>query len=262
MSTPTPWFDALREKLGEREVPGPASNPWIDECFAACGHPGLNDSTAWCSAAVGWALSAAGFPNTKSLAARSYLKYGRKLDKPEPGCIVVFWRDSPASWQGHVGFYVRDDGTHVRVLGGNQNNAVTEASYSKSQVLGYRMPVKPTVRELRDAGSREITAAGAAQKVAVGAAVATGGAELASHAIPDPATIVVPKVDPSLVNAVDTVSAVQKLMVAVRTISDLMIANRSVLILGACLAALALGYFWKRRRVDKAKAGAPIGVEA
>ena len=59
--------------------------------------------------------------------------WGRQVDVPEVGCIVVFAFD-------HVGFYVKDDNGVVRVLGGNQNNSVMIKSYPKKDVLTYRMP--------------------------------------------------------------------------------------------------------------------------
>ena len=62
------------------------------------------------------------------------------LEKPRPGCIVVFWRESLDSWKGHVGFYVGDDVDRVLILGGNQNNSVNISSYSKDKILGYRWP--------------------------------------------------------------------------------------------------------------------------
>jgi uncharacterized protein (TIGR02594 family) len=144
-----PWMDIARGELGVREGAGAANNPRVLAYYADAGHAGVKeDAVAWCSAFVGAMLKRAGYPNSGSLAARSYLQYGRKLDTPEPGCIVVFWRGSPTGWQGHVAFYVRGEGDRVRVLGGNQSDAVTEAGYPRSQVLGYRWPDAP----LADAG--------------------------------------------------------------------------------------------------------------
>jgi hypothetical protein len=47
---------------------------------------------------------------------------------------------------GHVGFYLEETGTEIKVLGGNQQNKetllyeVSEKSYAKSDWLGYRIP--------------------------------------------------------------------------------------------------------------------------
>jgi uncharacterized protein (TIGR02594 family) len=137
-------MDIAKAELGTREAPGAANNPRVLAYYADAGHPGIRaDSTAWCAAFVGAALKRAGYANSGSLAARSYLQYGRALSEPEPGCIVVFWRGSRDGWQGHVAFYVRGEGDRIRVLGGNQSDAVTEANYPRSQVLGYRWPLEP-----------------------------------------------------------------------------------------------------------------------
>jgi len=171
-SAPTPWMPIAEGEIGTREVPGPDSNPDVVSYFAEAGHSEIaDDETAWCAAFVGAMLARADYPTTGSLAARSYLNYGRQITRPEPGCIVVLWRGSPTSWQGHVGFYAGDAGTHVRVLGGNQRNEVNVTAYPKHEVLGYRMPVTPTARELADAGSTEIPMAQAVKtgSLAVGA---------------------------------------------------------------------------------------------
>jgi uncharacterized protein (TIGR02594 family) len=251
-------MDIARGELGTREVPGPGSNPDVVSYYAEAGHPEIaEDETAWCAAYVGAMLTRAGYPNTGSLAARSYLSYGRKIAAPEPGCIVVFWRGSPTSWQGHVGFYVRHDGTHIRVLGGNQNNAVTEASYPKSQILGYRMPVAPTVRALQEAKSSEIPVANTLQKVAAGGATVGVGAELVTTvtgpAVPPPA----PPVD-LLKQTAEQVSLSKQVMEGANAVASLIVQHRWLLLVGVCIAAYVAGRWWKRNRVARAAAGQPI----
>jgi hypothetical protein len=62
---------------------------------------------------------------------------------PRRGCIVVFQREKKF---GHVGFYLEETGTHIKVLGGNQQNLetqifeVSEKYYPKSELLGYWIP--------------------------------------------------------------------------------------------------------------------------
>ena len=46
------------------------------------------------------------------------------------------------SWQGHVGFAVREFEHTVLVLGGNQNNQVCLKHYPRAQLLGYRWPLE------------------------------------------------------------------------------------------------------------------------
>jgi len=150
------WLVQARKCLGIKETAGRANNPHVVSFFSESGHPGVvDDSVAWCSAFVGAMLKRAGMPNTGSLAARSYLKYGTPIDTPEPGDIVVFSRGN-STWEGHVGFYVGETDTAVKVLGGNQDNKVSIANYSKTRLLGYRRPIAPTAPALREAGSRDI----------------------------------------------------------------------------------------------------------
>jgi uncharacterized protein (TIGR02594 family) len=138
------WLDEALKDLGTKEQPGPGSNPDVVTYYAESGNPGVkDDGVAWCAAFVGAMLSRAGLQGTRSLAARSYLNYGSKLPTSNipRGAILVFRRGN-SSWQGHVAFCVRDLGSRVEVIGGNQNNAVTFATYPKSAILpgGVRWP--------------------------------------------------------------------------------------------------------------------------
>jgi uncharacterized protein (TIGR02594 family) len=133
------WMAIAKTQLGVKELSGSRNNPRIVEYHrTAVGN--LADSVPWCSSFVNWVVIKAGINGTNKGNARSWLNWGQKLSKPIPGCVVVFWRDSPSSWKGHVGFYVGDAGSYVKVLGGNQGNAVTISTYPKSRVLGYRWP--------------------------------------------------------------------------------------------------------------------------
>lgn len=80
-------------------------------------------------------LQKSGKPN-----ARSWLNIGTKTNHPEPGDVVVFWRTSPQSWQGHVAFFLgfSDDKTRVFVIGGNQGNRVSVSAYRTETVLAYQ----------------------------------------------------------------------------------------------------------------------------
>lgn len=137
-----PWLIQGLKELGVKEVPGAAHNPAVLAYYREAGHPEIdNDETAWCAAFAGAMLERAGVPSSKDLAARSYLTWGKKLEKPRRGCVTVFWRGSPRSWTGHVAFWMGETAESVTVLGGNQGNAVSLAQYPKSQVLGYYWPV-------------------------------------------------------------------------------------------------------------------------
>ena len=136
------WYRLAKAELGVKEYKGDDDNPRVLRYYADAGHPEIdNDEVAWCSAFVGAMLERSGRPCSKSLAARSYLQWGKKLSKPKIGCVVVFSRGNPRGWQGHVGFYAGETKTHILVLGGNQRNQVSVAKYPKSRLLGYRQPV-------------------------------------------------------------------------------------------------------------------------
>lgn len=141
-------FELARGELGTEEVPGPVHNDKILSWFKKVGHDIKDDETSWCAAFLGAMLEDAGLPSTKALTARSYLKWGEEvpLSEAKTGDIVVFWRISPTSWQGHAGFFNdRKDGK-IYVLGGNQGNKVSVAPYAETQLLGVRrMPAPPKV---------------------------------------------------------------------------------------------------------------------
>ena len=139
------WLDIAKTQLGVKELSGSRNNPRIVDYHrttidSARWKNGMPDSVDWCSSFVNWVVKKAGINGTNKGNARSWLSWGQRLNKPVPGCVVVFWRDSLSSWKGHVGFYVGEAGSHVKVLGGNQDNAVTISTYPKGRILGYRWP--------------------------------------------------------------------------------------------------------------------------
>lgn len=133
------WYTIALDELGTSEIYGKKNNPRILEYHKATTLKAEDDETSWCSSFVSWCLEKSGVKSTKSAAARSYLSWGKELEYPVEGCIVVLKRGN-SSWQGHVGFFVREDRDTVSLLGGNQGDAVSIAKFSKSKLLGYRWP--------------------------------------------------------------------------------------------------------------------------
>lgn len=134
------WMQIAERELGVKEKSGKAHNKRIVEYFAVSGHREIkDDETAWCAAFVNFCLEKANLKGTLSLAARSFLRYGKHCE-PKPGCIMVFKRGKE-SWQGHVTFLKRilPDGRFL-CLGGNQGNQVKETVYSKAALLDSRWP--------------------------------------------------------------------------------------------------------------------------
>jgi uncharacterized protein (TIGR02594 family) len=139
---PHPWLEIAASKLGQHEIPGPEANEFIVECLESTtlGAPeNQSDETPWCSAFVNWCITQAGIQGTNSAWARSWLEWGRE---PEPedkwtGAVCVLER-GPTS--GHVAFLVDWDDNRVRLLGGNQGDAVSYSWFPMDRVLGYRVP--------------------------------------------------------------------------------------------------------------------------
>lgn len=135
-----PWMQIALAELGIRRLPPGSSNPRIVEYNGHTNLVGYDDKISWCSSFVNWCIAHAGIRGTGSALARSWLDWGRPLEQPVYGCIAVLTRDDPASWKGHVGFYLRHDHTHVHLFGGNQLDEVRELAYPVSEVIGYRWP--------------------------------------------------------------------------------------------------------------------------
>ena len=141
------WMAFAEKEKGVSEIPGSGNNPRVLEYLRSTTNLEASavskDETPWCSAFVNWCLEQAGYERTKNALARSWLDWGQKIDTPRRGCIVVFQREKKF---GHVGFYLEETATHIKVLGGNQQNLeteifeVSEKSYPKSDFLGYRIP--------------------------------------------------------------------------------------------------------------------------
>jgi uncharacterized protein (TIGR02594 family) len=89
------------EELGQQEIHGATHNPRIVAYRQATGLRANDDEPPWCGSFVAWCLRDAGilYDTARAAAARSWLSWGRTLDKPTIGCIVVFWRGKRDGWQ-------------------------------------------------------------------------------------------------------------------------------------------------------------------
>ncbi len=128
-------------ELGIHEIKGSSHEKRILEYAKDSGFSWVkDDETPWCSIFMNWVAKEAGFKGSGSAAARSWLNVGIPIRNPEPGDIVVFWRESPNSHKGHVGIFLgySKNGERVYVLGGNQGDSVSISAYKSDQILGYR----------------------------------------------------------------------------------------------------------------------------
>jgi uncharacterized protein (TIGR02594 family) len=130
-------FETAQKEIGVEEYVGDKHNPRVLEYHKCTTLGAKDDETSWCSSFVCWVVEQCGLKSTNSAMARSWLNWGKSLENPVKGCIVVFSRP-PNPAHGHVAFYSHEDLTHVYVLGGNQSNEVCVQGYSKSRVLAFR----------------------------------------------------------------------------------------------------------------------------
>ena len=139
------WMAAAWAELGQREIRGADDNAHIRAFFRELGQPpSLHDEVAWCAAFVGACLERAGEASTRSLMARSYLRWGESIAQGRYGALAVLSRGRDPS-AGHIGFLVGETAEHVVLLGGNQNDAVSVAAYPKARLLGFRWPQSATI---------------------------------------------------------------------------------------------------------------------
>ena len=136
-------LEIIEGYLGEREIDGPRGNPIIqriiDKVMSEVDNNHHDDSSiAWCAIFMSYFFMRCGVVDKPIIAARKWNKVGTKVDDPQFGDIVIYWRYSVNDWRGHVGIYLRRVGDQIYTLGGNQSDAVTVTPYAASRLLEYR----------------------------------------------------------------------------------------------------------------------------
>jgi uncharacterized protein (TIGR02594 family) len=137
-----PWMPIALSEKGVVETPDDGNTARVLEYLRSTeldAESASDDSTPWCSGFVNWCVEKSGHVGTNSAAARSWLHWGKEIQRPRRGCIAVFDRGNGG---GHVAFYVSKGrtGAGIDVLGGNQGNAVRVDCYGAHLLLGYRVP--------------------------------------------------------------------------------------------------------------------------
>jgi uncharacterized protein (TIGR02594 family) len=233
------WYRLAWADRGVTEFKGKRHNPTVVAYFRDAGFSAIkDDETAWCAAAVNAWLVRGGQPGSRSLAAKSFMNWGKALDRPRVGCVVVLHRGDPKGWQGHVGLYAGETATHVLLLGGNQGDAVSVAKFPKSRVMpgGYRWPKGATDSRVNQ---------GAAVSAASGGTSATAQA---AAELPDqlPAAPIAPS----------TADVVPDFIVQVRdALQELAPILRGVAIVCAVLSVASAIYVIWRRTADLRERG-------
>jgi uncharacterized protein (TIGR02594 family) len=102
---------------------------------------GSDDSKLpWCGGFMAFVFQRVGIGIPSAYGrALAWLEWGESCG-PAFGAVAVLGR--PGAGAGHVGIVtaVSTDGNHVRLVGGNQNDGVTEAWFRTERVQGYRRP--------------------------------------------------------------------------------------------------------------------------
>jgi uncharacterized protein (TIGR02594 family) len=139
-----PWFEEAKNLMGTKEILGRASNPVILDWAKTLDIDYAGDDVPWCGLFVAHCIGST-LPHEmlpgNPLGARQWEKFGDRTSPPL-GAIMVFWRESPASGKGHVGFYVGQDEneTAYQIVGGNQSNMVCLTWLAKDRLRGARWP--------------------------------------------------------------------------------------------------------------------------
>jgi uncharacterized protein (TIGR02594 family) len=150
--SPPQWYTLATKEIGTREE-GNNSGAAIAR-YRQLAQAG-QDHDPWCAifANAMLALCTPPVPGTKSASSQSFRSNANfiQISGPALGAVVVFWRQSPSSGLGHVGFYRGETVESVYVLGGNEGDMVQIEPMRKGQLIGYWWPktvAQPTIGKI------------------------------------------------------------------------------------------------------------------
>lgn len=144
MSNEAGWLVFARGFIGQKELFGLKSNPWIVKLWdkaAWLWKTKADDSQLpWCGAFVAHCLRLDGLTPPKNwFRASAYADYGTPLTQPVLGCIGVMTREGG----GHVGFVVgQDNAGNILLIGGNQGDAVKVSAFKRDRFTHFVWPKK------------------------------------------------------------------------------------------------------------------------
>ena len=132
-----PHIDIARKYIGLTEIKASNRHPTIDAWAKTLSGKWLLGQP-WCGTFCAQVFKEAGLGHKipkEFFRAKAWENAGTKLDKPAYGCVVTFTRDGG----GHVGIVVGKTKTGMlKVLGGNQSDAVNIADFDPKRVTAYR----------------------------------------------------------------------------------------------------------------------------
>jgi len=103
---------------------------------------------SWCAGFVSYILSKANVVDLGyKLSAKAIWNEARELgwtvEVPQAGDLIVFWRESPNSWKGHIGIVEKVDDDYVYTIEGNKGKYPAKVKRFKynindvSKLIGY-----------------------------------------------------------------------------------------------------------------------------
>lgn len=132
------WMAYAITLLGVREVPGPGNSTVIAGWLKGLKAWWFDDATPWCGVFVAHVMQRVGIALPKHwYRAKGWLEWGKPC-APARGAVCILDREGG----GHVFLVTKVSASFVWGIGGNQGDAVTEAKFSRSRVLGFRWPMQ------------------------------------------------------------------------------------------------------------------------
>lgn len=136
MASDFAWMTIALALIGVREVPGHGNSAIIARWLTGLKAWWLDDATPWCGVFIAHVMQQAGKALPKHwYRAKSWLDWGKPCP-PARGAVGVLSREGG----GHVFLVTKVSKSFVWGVGGNQGDAVSEAKFARSRVLGFRWP--------------------------------------------------------------------------------------------------------------------------
>ena len=104
--------------------------------------------SSWCAGFISYCLKQSEYNELDySLSAKAIYNQAKQQNiitaSAQAGDLIVFWRDSPKSWKGHIGIVERIDSNYIYTIEGNKGQfpaKVKRVRYAKNNIpklLGY-----------------------------------------------------------------------------------------------------------------------------
>lgn len=141
-ATLPPWMYELVRRMGLHESRDKAELVSFLKIGKFLGDPA---KLPWCGDAVESAIVKT-LPDervpTNAFFAQNWATFGKRVE-PMVGAVgVIRWSASA----GHVGFVSKVTASTISMVGGNQSNAITNASFPRSKFIAFRWPLTSPVR--------------------------------------------------------------------------------------------------------------------